>query len=188
MQGARSRAILRSAMAHARRASSVVVLALVTFVACGDDDEASEPGAAATAAQTSESEQRAHQTLYDADGNLLESDDVVAGLRLPRGLETILDHDREHIYESRVPIAKINRYFGPRLVTGDVSRRGSGAVFRAAVPRDARGGIVRLDVSILAAGRDRTRVTVYELPPVPTQPPPEAVTLEHLEEDARRLE
>ena len=73
--------------------------------------------------------------LYDDEGNLLESDRVVAGLRLPRGLDTIVDDDRVHIYETRVPITKVHRYFGPRLITGEVDQLGSGAVFRAAVPR-----------------------------------------------------
>jgi len=109
-------------------------------------------------------------TLYDEEGNLLESDVVVAGLRLPRGFELTAEVDRRHVYDSHVPIEKIHRYFGPRLITGQVDRHGDGATFREAVPREARGGIVKLDVSITPRNRTTTRIEIRELLPEPANP------------------
>ncbi|MBW2460989.1 MAG: hypothetical protein JRH11_05040 [Deltaproteobacteria bacterium] len=108
--------------------------------------------------------------LYDEEGNLLESDVVVAGLRLPRGFELTVEVDRRHVYDSHVPIEKIHRYFGPRLITGQVDRHGDGATFREAVPRAARGGIVKLDVSIVPRSRTTTRIEIRELLPAPANP------------------
>ena len=113
-------------------------------------------------------------SIYDAAGELRESDQVVAGLRLPRGLEKKLDLDRQHVYETRVPLAKVQRYFGPRLHTGNVSRVGEGATFRGATPRGATGAVVKLDVSIVPAGEGIVQVNIYELPPAPAQARTEA--------------
>jgi hypothetical protein len=116
----------------------------------------------------------ARASIYDANGDLREGDVVVAGLRLPRGLETKLELDRRHVYETRVPIAKVQRYFGPRLRTALVTRVGEGATFREAVPRGATGAVVKLDVSIVPAGEGLVQVNVYELPPPPAHPLTEA--------------
>lgn len=113
-------------------------------------------------------------SIYDAEGDLREGDDVVAGLRLPRGLEKTLDLDRRHVYETHVPIAKVHRYFGPRLRTGQVTRMGEGATFHEAVPRGATGAVVKLDVSIVPAGEGIVHIDIYELPPPPAHPLTEA--------------
>lgn len=113
-------------------------------------------------------------SIYDAHGELRESDVVVAGLRLPRGLEKKFELDRRHVYETHVPLTKVQRYFGPRLRTGNVSRVGEGATFHEATPRDTTGAIVKLDVSIVPAGEGLVQVNVYELPPPPAHPLSEA--------------
>lgn len=119
-------------------------------------------------AQTEAGPERA--SIYDAEGNLREGDALVAGLRLPRGLEKKLDLGRRHVYETRVPIAKVQRYFGPRLLTGRVTRIGEGATFREATPRGATGAVVKLDVAIVPAGEGLVQVDIYELPPPPARP------------------
>ncbi|MBX3248947.1 MAG: hypothetical protein KF901_17350 [Myxococcales bacterium] len=129
------------------------------------------------------------EPLYDANGDLLPSREVVAGLTLPRGLtKRPLAGERRHVYVTQVPLAKVQAYFGPRLITGQVDRVGAGAVFRRAVPREARGGVVHLDVGVYPVPRGGARVEIYELPPVPqNQPPPEEL-MRRFDEEQRRLD
>ncbi len=105
---------------------------------------------------------------------------MIAGLPLPRGLEPILNEGREHVYRTKVPLEKLQRYFGPRLLTGRVEPLGGGVVYRGARPRDARGGVVPLDVK-LVPGAAGTRVEIIEVPPEPQRPP----SLEQLQAKAR---
>ena len=125
------------------------------------------------------------RSLFGANGELLPSDEVVAGLALPRGIEDLRHDGRQHVFYMGVAVARVQGYFGPRLVTGEVERVGDGAVFRRAVPRDARGGVVRMDVSITPVSRQRTRVEIREIPPAPHAFDEDA-TRRQLERDMRR--
>ena len=132
---------------------------------------------------------QAPEPLYGADGELLESDELVAGLRLPRGLTPMLSEDRRHVYRSDVPLVKMQRYFGPRLVTGQVDTRPSGrATYVDAVPRDVRGGEVHLDVTIEPASGMVSRVEIVERMPAPAGAPPEEETLERAREAWRQAD
>lgn len=123
--------------------------------------------------------------LYDAQGVPLPSDAVVAGLRLPVGLEEqAAGNERRHVYASaEIPAPALLRYFGPRLNTVEVERTGARVVYRNARPRDARGGEVRLDVTIQPASRGGARVEVFERPP-----PPPAGTVVTRDEVIRELQ
>lgn len=125
--------------------------------------------------------------LYDENGVPRESDIVVAGLTLPRGLTEIegLQQDRRHIYASVVPRAPLLRYFGPRLTTLDIRHEGNRVTYAEARPRAARGGIVLLDVTIRPSSTrgEEVRVEVFERPP----PVPEGTQVS-VEEVRRRLE
>ncbi len=106
--------------------------------------------------------------LSDAQGARLESDELLAGLTLPRGLSLIAQRERRHSFETRVPRPKLVAYFGPRLFTGAVEPLGDGAIYRAAIPRGVRGELaVKLDVSIVPASNGRTRVEIHAIPPPP---------------------
>jgi len=129
-----------------------------------------ENGPAVPAPSPSQTRESQAPALYDDEGNLLESDVVVAGLRLPRGLDLARAEDRIHVYTSRVPTDKVARYFGVRLLTGQVVRIGQGAVFKAADVRGVRGGSVKLEVSVLSGSAAPTRVQIIELPPPPVHP------------------
>lgn len=121
----------------------------------------------------------AGEALYGPEGELLESDQRVAGLVLPRGLEHLVDEGRRHVYTTDVPITKVQQYFGVRLVTGAVDApEGRGVTYRDAVPRDVRGGEVHLDVSIEPASGAEARIEIVELEPPPASPPSEAETIE----------
>lgn len=113
--------------------------------------------------------------LYDAEGVPRESDERVAGLVLPRGLTPAAGvHDeRLHVYTSEIPPAKLLRYFGPRLVTMNIERRGPAAIYHEATPRGVTGGNVKLDVTIEPSSDHASRVEIYDRPP----PPPEGTVI-----------
>jgi hypothetical protein len=143
-------------------------LASATLIACSSADDAGPLPERPVAEPAVSDSPAVRELLFDGDGRLLPSDRRVAGLTLPRGLDTVRESRREHVYETDVPVAKVLAYFGPRLFTVRIDRAGSGAVYRRARPLEARGGIVHLDVSVLPAGDGRTRVHVHELPPPPS--------------------
>ena len=64
-----------------------------------------------------QAEKRAAEATYDGELKLLPSDEVVAGIRLPRGLETKLKVQNRHYFHTKVPLQKLREYFGPRLDT-----------------------------------------------------------------------
>lgn len=122
-------------------------------------------------------------SIYDADGVPRESEERVAGLTLPLGLEPVPTNlDRRHLYRSEVSPDALLRYFGPRLTTVRIEREGERVTYREAAPREARGGVVKLDVTIQPSSHrgSRARVEIYEIPP----PPPEGVVVS--EEEIRR--
>jgi hypothetical protein len=108
-------------------------------------------------------------SLYDEEGVPRESDERVAGLVLPRGLTKVdaLSGPRRHAYHSEVPVDRLLRYFGPRLLTGNVEQLGSTVIYRQATPRGSRGGRVELDVRIEPTSGHPAFVEIYELPPPP---------------------
>lgn len=122
-------------------------------------------------------------SIYDGEGVPRESDEVVAGLTLPLGLEEVETRDeRRHVYTSEVTPQALLRYFGPRLTTVEIEREGEVVTYHDAAPREARGGVVKLDVTIEPSSQRgvRSRVVIYEIPP----PPPEGVVIS--EDEIRR--
>lgn len=123
--------------------------------------------------------------LYDAEGNLLESEEHVSGIVLPVSLSPMTVEDRRHVYRTAVPLTRVLRYFGPRLITGRVDpSAGGGATYRDALPRDAAGSAVHVDVAITPIPGG-TRIEIEELLPPPPTPPTEEEAMEDL---ARRLQ
>ncbi len=112
----------------------------------------------------------APEPLYDERGNLLGSTERVAGLVIPRGVKSVLRESRRYVYETAVPTRKVVRYFGNRLITGDVQPVGEGAIYRRATSRDAVGGVVKMDVSIFNQAGGTTRIEIREIPPMPVHP------------------
>ncbi|MEM1413419.1 MAG: hypothetical protein AAGH15_00890 [Myxococcota bacterium] len=149
-----------------------VLALLIAFGASACGDRVVTPpaptGPATEAAAPTGPREPGPDALYDAQGKLLESDEIIAGLTLPRGLKLIHRRERHHSFETRVPRAKLVAYFGPRLFTGAVEPVGDGAIYRGAVPHGVRDELaVRLDVSIVPASNRRTRVEIHAIPPAP---------------------
>lgn len=108
--------------------------------------------------------------LYDDEGRLLPSERVLGGLTLPRGLENEQQGDHRHLFEARVPAAKLVQYFGPRLFTGQVEPHGQGASFLGATPLRPSGTAYRMDVLVTARGAYRSSL-IIRLADVPTARP-----------------
>lgn len=163
------------------RLSRVSLLTLVVLTAgvsaCGGDeastDESGEASEVVVPVPVPEAPP-APPPDRNPDGSLIESDVVFGGLRLPRGLRETAVNDRQHYYEGPyVPEAYVN-YFGPRLLTGTVNQLpGGGASYVQATAREARGGVVVMDVLISPGSAGTTVVTIYERPAVPVDPPSE---------------
>jgi hypothetical protein len=111
------------------------------------------------------------------DGELLESDERVLGLVLPRGLEARAAYDLRHVYTTDQPLDLVLRYFGTRLVTGVVERSGLEATYRNAIPAgiDAASA-VHMDVVIGPTSGASARIEIIELPaPLLAEPSEEEV-------------
>jgi hypothetical protein len=166
----------------------VLLSSLALLVACGSEVHDAEGLEAEPIAVTAPErvERATAPALYDDEGNLLESEDHVSGILLPVALTSVVSEDRRHVYQTDVPLTKVLRYFGPRLVTGRVDPgAGGGATYRDALPRDAAGSSVHVDVAITPIPGPRTRIEIEELLPPPPTPPSEAEAMEDL---ARRMQ
>ncbi len=123
--------------------------------------------------------------LYDEEGNLLESEERVSGVLLPVSLQMLVEEDRRHVYRTDVPITRVLRYFGPRLITGRVDPGvGGGATYRDALSRDSPASGVHIDVAITPIPGPSTRIEIEELLPPPRTPPTEEEAMQDL---ARRI-
>lgn len=169
----------------------LIALAAPVSLGFGCGSRATEVPAAPSAPPTPPPRRVLSPSLYDADGVPRASDRRVAGLTLPVDLSESRRVGRRHIYHStRIPAARMLRYFGPRLVTVLVEREGARVTYRDALPRGVRGGAVKLDVTIEPTSSAPARVEIRERPP----PAPPGVTVSadeirrHLTERARHRE
>ncbi len=126
-------------------------------------------------------------TWYDAQGQLRESQEKIAGLVLPVGLRQVRETERKKVYRTEVPIRKLLEYFGPRLFTGSVERDGPGAVYRNAQVQGVLRSSVKLDVSIKKSNERVTRVAITEIPPPPRHAPSLDETRKRASEQAKTL-
>jgi hypothetical protein len=125
---------------------------------------------------------------YDPQGKLLPSDDYIVGIRLPRGTELSHEAGLQHVYRIQAPIRKVLAYFGPMMITGNVERRGKGAIYKRASVRGAEVNPTKVDVSILEVGNSLTRIAVTELPPPPAHAPSSDQTKAAAQQSFRTLD
>jgi len=170
----------------------IVVALLVALMGCtseprrGAEGRRGEATAEKADAQTSQFKPMIRN--YDPQGRLLPSDDYVAGIRLPRGVELFRQDELLHVYRIRAPIDKVLAYFGPMMITGNVERRGKGAVYKRASVRGAEVNPTKVDVSILEVSSSMTLISVAELPPPPRYIPSSAQTKAAARESFRTLD
>lgn len=157
---------------------------LLALAGCGTDTVESTGPTAQERAPTVEENRAAIDSvrLYDSQGNLLEGDRTIAGLKLPRGLEERAELDRRHIFHANVPNDKLLAYLGPRLVTGEVERERSQVIFRNARGVElAAGDPRRMDVIVRTLGARRSYLEVRLAvipPPTPASEMEQAAALE----------
>ena len=178
---------------HTGRACLGLVLTAALLLGCEakapTDPVPAEPPPAAAAEKTSaeDSTSAPGQPLYGADGKLLPSDEFLAGLRLPRGLQFFRRDHLETIYRTEVPLKDVLAYFGPLLTTGKVDRIGEGAIYREATVRGAEMNPTKVEVSILPASH-LTRVAILQIPPPSKNAPPVQETRAEYYKRARTLD
>lgn len=174
-------------MPYSPRRLRLVALALLVLAGCGSDETSTDESGETTEVVEPVVEVEAPPAPPPdrrPDGSLLESDDYVAGLRLPRGLREVAVDGRHHYYEGTYVAEAYRNYFGPRLMTGNVEQLpGGGARYLEATAREARGAAVVMDVLIAPAAENTTLVTIDERPPVPENPPSEAEVLEAVQRE-----
>jgi len=164
--------ITRNSMFGSRFLLSVLMLALAGCTSESERDDQTRPGNALAEEATAETTKREPISRdYDAEGRLVPSEDYIVGIRLPRGAQLFREDQLLHVYRIRAPIDKVLAYFGPMMITGNVERRGKGAIYKRASVRGAEVNPTKVDVSILEVGSRLTRVSVKELPPPPVHTP-----------------
>lgn len=146
-------------------------LGVVGLVACSEEAPPSIDGVGDVVYEPMGRDLPDEQTMFDAEGVPLESEERMAGLVLPRGITEIepLREERVRVYSSKISPQRLLRYFGPRLTTVQIDRQGDRVTYRQAIPRDVRGGAVRLDVTIFPTPAEASRVEIRELPPAPPE-------------------
>lgn len=145
----------------------LVVLALALSGCGGDptDTEGEAPEVVAPPPTPSDLGEAAPPPVVGPDGELLESDQRVLGLVLPRGIELVSEIGTRHVYRTDQPLSRVLRYFGTRLVTGVVERDGAEATYRNAIPAGVDpASAVHLDVTIGPSSGAAARIEIVELP------------------------
>ena len=177
------------------RRSLLLALALLTALAvagCTSKPESGSKRGTADSPSAQPNEEAAKRPPivrnYDVEGRLLPSDDYVVGIPLPRGAKLFRESELEHVYRILAPIDKVLAYFGPMMITGNVERRGKGAIYKRASVRGAEVNPTKVNVSILELGRSLTRISVTELPPPPKHVPSSDQTKAAAKESFRRLD
>lgn len=173
--------------------SPLLALALLSaLAACTSKPEREAPTqrdeAAAEQPRPEAAKPPMRERIIDPQGRLIPSDEYVAGIRLPRGAELFREDDLRHIYRIRVPIDKVLAYFGPMMITGNVERRSTGAIYKRASVRGAEVSPTKVDVSILELGARMTRIAVTELPPPAKHKPSSDRTKAAAKESFRMLD
>ena len=81
------------------------------------------------------------------------------------------------------------QYIGPRLQTGEVERYGDVVIYRNAVSRDARGGVLRMDVRVMPLHMGGSRLIITEYEPLPEgEPEDEETLIRRFNEELRNLD
>lgn len=106
--------------------------------------------------------------IVSEQGELLESDEVVAGVRLPRGFKLVHSLANEWYYRSRgVTLEQLDRYFQSRIESYRIERSPHTVVYEAARPRNTPGAeFVTLRIGVAAS--DRSAKEIYIRRPDPT--------------------
>ena len=115
--------------------------------------------------------------IFDEDGDLIPSEQSVAGLLLPRGLTPGQHDEREWYFRSmEIPAEALERYFLPRLLTGGVEHSQGGATqILSAKIKDNPGALpVTIRILKLAGANAASELYIRQAMPSPTVRPKES--------------
>lgn len=119
--------------------------------------------------QRQDREEFARKTqVFASDGDLLPSDQVVAGVVLPRGLALVSSFPHEWTYHANhVPAPALERYFNARLITNNLTHSVDGAVGidMARVKDDPNAPPVTLRIYRLRGELDASEVHIRQAVP-----------------------
>ncbi len=168
----------------------IATVVLLTLISCGRKKKEITPADIWASKAKQVRQDKVTPPALDEKGKLIESDQVVHGLRLPRGLELKFKKDREQTFYSTLDVKMLEIYFAKRLLSTKPEKHGLGLVFRRAVVRGTPESNPLLDVSILplAQGGIKARVSIVELPGAPTKQPNEAEMKAYMRKAFKRLD
>jgi len=170
-----------------------VAIALVVICggACNRAPELEERRELLTAPTQAQVVQAHHENtrVFDDQGALKPSDELVSGLRLPRGLKLQTKLPRRWVYDTTVPHERLREYFAPRLDTGAATPGGGALTFKHARSKESEGAIF-FDVVIGAKPGvpGHNFVDIREHAPVPVKWPTDQEVRKAIAEAARRAE
>lgn len=120
---------------------------------------------------------RKKPSIFDANGNLLPSDQEFDGLKLPRGLTLKRQQGFNRYYTTSVPASKLHFYFGALVITGRVQRVGGAATYVAARPREAKDPSIRFNIKIIPSLKEKglTRLEIHRILPPKKNPPAQQI-------------
>lgn len=175
----------------ATRVTLVTLLVGLSLGACSRAAKLEERREMLTAPSQAEVVKAHHENtrLFDEQGALLPSDELVSGLRLPRGLKLEFKLERRWVYDTTVSHERLREYFGPRLDTGGATPGGGAVTYKHARAKESEGAIF-FDVVIGAKPgmRGHNFVDIREHAPVPVKWPSDQEVRKALAEAARRGE
>jgi hypothetical protein len=115
-------------------------------------------------------EEERKRKLVDDDGELIPSDQTVAGIVMPRGLgEVRTVENRFYFTSSRVPFEALDRYFAKRLFTGQIERPSpdSVAYLGANIKGNPRAMKVSVRISRIVGSEGNCEIFIQQAIPAP---------------------
>lgn len=111
--------------------------------------------------------ERRRRQLYDEKGELLPSDETVAGIVLPKGLRLQQKIGNRWFYQTkRIPADKLERYFSRRLMRNRVERGEGSVAFVDAVPAsDPKAPRLRVQIEALRGSATASQIYIEQAVP-----------------------
>jgi hypothetical protein len=114
--------------------------------------------------------------IFDDDGDLIASDQSVAGLVLPRGLSPSMQFEHEWYFKSdRIPAAKLERFIAPHLFTGEIDRSVTAVEYVSAHIKDNPSAPpITVRIVTLSGAASASEIYIRQAVPAPLVRPREA--------------
>jgi hypothetical protein len=152
--------------------------------ACSHSTEDNKRRAVLAPVELHNTERELYEKLrfYDGAGNLLPSDENIAGVLVPRGLTHTFTLEREWYFDAQLPRIKLEQYFRAHLDGGQVSYPGPDTFeLLKGIPKDTKDALPVLVRVYPQPGRgDAARVYIRQAAPAPARWPSEGEVREQM--------